>query len=104
MGTASFSLTHTRFYGVPCRANRLGWQVLAYLWHQDQQTLVEDMIACHVEAIVIKTAGMGMCTPCATMVPVREGALHLCAWRHRPQSIARGPNAKDHVAAFNFPG
>ncbi|KAJ1673987.1 hypothetical protein EV182_004192, partial [Spiromyces aspiralis] len=39
---------------------RLGLQTLAYLWHRDQVELLQEMIDSHVEAILIKTAALGL--------------------------------------------
>lgn len=40
--------------------DRLGLKMLAYLWHREQEALLKDMIASDVEAIIIKTAAMGL--------------------------------------------
>lgn len=39
---------------------RLGLTSLAYLWQQDQTRLLDDMIKCEVDAIVIKVAALGL--------------------------------------------
>lgn len=41
-------------------ANRLGLKVLSYLWEKNQINLVKEMINIGIEAIVIKTATMGL--------------------------------------------
>ncbi|PSN32554.1 hypothetical protein C0J52_21699 [Blattella germanica] len=39
---------------------RLGLVALAYLWRRDQAELLQEMIDCHIEAIVIKVAALGL--------------------------------------------
>lgn len=39
---------------------RLEIQSLAYLWHRDQAELLKEMIDCHIDAIIIKVAAMGL--------------------------------------------
>ncbi|KAI0219040.1 Diphthine--ammonia ligase [Lamellibrachia satsuma] len=39
---------------------RLGLTPLAYLWHRDQQELLDEMIQCHLEAIIVKVAALGL--------------------------------------------
>ncbi|KAJ9584323.1 hypothetical protein L9F63_021323 [Diploptera punctata] len=39
---------------------RLGLVALAYLWRRDQAELLQEMIDCHIEAIVIKVATLGL--------------------------------------------
>ncbi|KAJ4429968.1 hypothetical protein ANN_22172, partial [Periplaneta americana] len=39
---------------------RLGLVALAYLWRRDQGELLQEMIECHIEAIVIKVAALGL--------------------------------------------
>lgn len=39
--------------------SRLGLTSLAYLWRRDQTELLAEMIACQVDAIVIKVASLG---------------------------------------------
>ena len=39
---------------------RLGWTCLAYLWRQEQSTLVQTMFRCRLEAVVVKVAAMGL--------------------------------------------
>ncbi|XP_003745481.1 diphthine--ammonia ligase [Galendromus occidentalis] len=39
---------------------RLGIEMLAYLWHRDQNQLLHEMVDSGVEAIIIKTAAMGL--------------------------------------------
>ncbi len=38
---------------------RLGLQPLAYLWHQDQESLLSEMISSDLHAILIKVAAYG---------------------------------------------
>ncbi|KAJ8919563.1 hypothetical protein NQ315_002185 [Exocentrus adspersus] len=40
--------------------NRLGLVSLAYLWRRDQEELLDEMIRCEVDAIVIKVAALGL--------------------------------------------
>lgn len=40
--------------------NRLGIQMLAYLWERDQEELLQEMIDYGIEAILIKTAVIGL--------------------------------------------
>ncbi|GFY39585.1 diphthine--ammonia ligase [Trichonephila inaurata madagascariensis] len=40
--------------------NRLGLQVLAYLWHRNQTELLQEMIDNKIHAIIIKVAAMGL--------------------------------------------
>ncbi|XP_067134981.1 LOW QUALITY PROTEIN: diphthine--ammonia ligase [Centruroides vittatus] len=40
--------------------NRLGLKMLAYLWHRDQKELLKEMIACKVDAVIIKVAALGL--------------------------------------------
>ncbi|KAJ1557142.1 hypothetical protein HK096_008840, partial [Nowakowskiella sp. JEL0078] len=40
--------------------NRLGLTSLAYLWRQNQQELMENMISAGIEAIIVKVAAMGL--------------------------------------------
>lgn len=40
--------------------HRLGLVVLAYLWRRDQTELLQEMINCKVEAIIIKVAALGL--------------------------------------------
>lgn len=42
------------------RCARLGLVALAYLWRRDQGELLQEMIDCHIEAIVIKVAALGL--------------------------------------------
>ncbi|KAF8773606.1 diphthine--ammonia ligase-like [Argiope bruennichi] len=39
---------------------RLGLQVLAYLWHRDQDELLQEMIDNKIHAIIIKVAALGL--------------------------------------------
>lgn len=39
---------------------RLGLVSLAYLWRRDQGELLQEMIDCHINAIIIKVAAMGL--------------------------------------------
>lgn len=39
---------------------RLGLLSLAYMWHQPQAALLRGMIACGMEAILIKVAALGL--------------------------------------------
>ena len=39
---------------------RLGLVSLAYLWQRDQGELVDEMIQCDVNAVVVKVASMGL--------------------------------------------
>lgn len=39
---------------------RLGLVALAYLWRRDQGELLQEMIDCQIEAIVIKVAALGL--------------------------------------------
>lgn len=39
---------------------RLGVEMLAYLWHRDQSELLREMVDSGVEAVIIKTAAMGL--------------------------------------------
>ncbi|PNF17010.1 Diphthine--ammonia ligase [Cryptotermes secundus] len=39
---------------------RLGLVALAYLWRRDQGELLQEMIDCHIDAIVIKVAALGL--------------------------------------------
>jgi diphthine-ammonia ligase len=41
-------------------AKRLGLSVLSYIWGKDQIDLVTDMMYCGIDAIIIKTATMGL--------------------------------------------
>lgn len=40
--------------------SRLGLVSLAYLWRRDQGDLLKEMIDCHIDAIVIKVAALGL--------------------------------------------
>ncbi|XP_022246781.1 diphthine--ammonia ligase-like isoform X3 [Limulus polyphemus] len=40
--------------------DRLGLTMLAYLWQRDQEELLQEMIDCQVEAILIKVAALGL--------------------------------------------
>ncbi|XP_047099679.1 diphthine--ammonia ligase [Schistocerca piceifrons] len=40
--------------------SRLGLVALAYLWRRDQEELLQEMIDCAVEAVVIKVAALGL--------------------------------------------
>lgn len=42
------------------RCVRLGLVSLAYLWRRDQGELLQEMIDCHINAIIIKVAAMGL--------------------------------------------
>ena len=42
------------------RCARLGLVALAYLWRRDQAELLQEMIDCHIEAIVVKVAALGL--------------------------------------------
>lgn len=39
---------------------RLNMTPLAYLWQRDQDELIEEMVGCHIEAILIKVAALGL--------------------------------------------
>lgn len=39
--------------------SRLGLTALSFLWRRDQAELLAEMIACEVDAIVIKVATLG---------------------------------------------
>lgn len=39
---------------------RLGVTMIAYLWRQNQELLLREMIASHIEAIIIKVAALGL--------------------------------------------
>ena len=39
---------------------RLGLTPLAYLWRREQEELLKEMIDCHVNAILIKVAALGL--------------------------------------------
>ena len=41
-------------------AERLGLQVMAYLWQADQPTLVQSMLDCQLEIMLLKVASMGL--------------------------------------------
>ena len=43
----------------PRRCRRLGLTTLAYLWQEDQQQLVESMLACEMEPVLVKVAAYG---------------------------------------------
>ena len=43
----------------PRRCRRLGLTALAYLWQEDQQQLVESMLACEMEPVLVKVAAYG---------------------------------------------
>lgn len=47
------------FY-LPHRCSRLGVQSLAYLWQCNQVELLEKMMECELDAILIKVAALGM--------------------------------------------
>lgn len=36
------------------RCSRLNLKALAYLWRRDQAELLQEMIDCHIDAIIIK--------------------------------------------------
>lgn len=40
--------------------SRLGICSLSYLWRRDQKELLQEMIDCNIEAIVIKVAALGL--------------------------------------------
>ena len=40
--------------------SRLSLVSLAYLWRRDQSTLLQEMIDCGVEAVIIKCAALGL--------------------------------------------
>uniref|UniRef100_A0A1B6C6I9 Diphthine--ammonia ligase n=1 Tax=Clastoptera arizonana TaxID=38151 RepID=A0A1B6C6I9_9HEMI len=40
--------------------SRLGLVALAYLWRRDQGELLQDMIDCNIDAIIIKVATLGL--------------------------------------------
>ncbi len=42
------------------RAERLGLEVLAYLWNKNQYDLVQQMISSSIHAILIKVASLGL--------------------------------------------
>lgn len=42
------------------RCSRLGICSLSYLWRRDQKELLQEMIDCNIEAIVIKVAALGL--------------------------------------------
>jgi len=42
------------------RCSRLGIYSLSYLWRRDQKELLQEMIDCNIEAIVIKVAALGL--------------------------------------------
>ena len=42
------------------RCRRLGLTVLAYLWHREQDELLQEMIGVGLVAVVIKVAGIGL--------------------------------------------
>ena len=56
---------------------RLNLTPLAYLWQRDQDELIEEMVGCKIDAILIKVAALGL-----------EPAMHL------GKSIA---DLKDHL-------
>ncbi|XP_063106382.1 diphthine--ammonia ligase isoform X2 [Cavia porcellus] len=39
---------------------RLNLQPLAYLWHRNQEDLLREMIACNIQAVIIKVAALGL--------------------------------------------
>ncbi|KAK2188633.1 hypothetical protein NP493_126g02017 [Ridgeia piscesae] len=39
---------------------RLGLTPLAYLWRRDQRELLDEMIQCHLQAIIVKVAALGL--------------------------------------------
>lgn len=47
-------------YFFPFSCIRLGLVSLAYLWRRDQGELLQEMIDCHINAIIIKVAAMGL--------------------------------------------
>lgn len=40
--------------------NRLNVQMLAYLWHEDQTLLLDQMLAAGIDAVIVKTAVIGL--------------------------------------------
>ena len=43
-----------------CSCVRLGLTCLAYLWRRNQEELLDEMIRCSIEAILIKVAALGL--------------------------------------------
>jgi diphthine-ammonia ligase len=43
-----------------CSCRRLGLTPLSYLWQRDQGELLQEMVDCGVNAILIKVAGIGL--------------------------------------------
>lgn len=43
-----------------CSCARLGLISLSYMWRRDQSELLQEMIDCGVNAIIIKTASLGL--------------------------------------------
>ena len=39
---------------------RLGLVSLAYMWHQPQAALLEGMVSCGLEAVLVKVAALGL--------------------------------------------
>lgn len=42
------------------RCSRLGLVALAYLWRRDQAELLQEMVDCSINAIIIKVAALGL--------------------------------------------
>ncbi|MPC91898.1 Diphthine--ammonia ligase [Portunus trituberculatus] len=42
------------------RCSRLGLVCLAYMWRRDQSELLQEMVACGLDAILIKVAAIGL--------------------------------------------
>lgn len=42
------------------RCSRLGLVAIAYLWRRDQGELLQEMVDCQINAIIIKVAALGL--------------------------------------------
>lgn len=47
-------------YATVCRCQRLELVCYAYLWRRDQTTLLQEMLGCGMEAVLVKVAGAGL--------------------------------------------
>ena len=55
-------LCHVILWFLSLRCDRLNLTALAYLWRRNQEELLDEMIKCGVNAILIKVAALGMFT------------------------------------------
>lgn len=82
---------------------RLGLVSLAYLWHQPQEALLQQMIDSNIEAVLVKVAALGLCPQKHLGVSLRQVQPYLVELRDRFGSNICGEGGEYETLTLDCP-